>query len=230
MAEAFDPILKYLPRLLPEIKVSPLPEVIFLSTIKALVVPAASLSLSQWGTIGALILLTNVSPTLRKATLNLYGYLSLIVGAEITLINAYVLVGILAYLHLGSLIPSPKGCSWISPSTTLQPLTVTALNILNNLVPVYTESLVLFHLVKEKASHSNSKINLVSSLGAPVLLKFIRLANSVVYIQTNTEFVLTSFGIANDGGKLDAAILDMGRIWNVYISSSLHIVDNLSVL
>ena len=107
---------------------------------------------------------------------------------------------------------------------------MTVLNILNNLVPVYTESLVLFHLVKEKASHSNSKINLVSSLGAPVLLKFIRLANSVVYIQANTEFVLTSFGIANDGGKLDAAILDMGRIWNVYISSSLHIVDNLSVL
>ena len=109
MAEAFDPILKYLPRLLPEIKVSPLPEVIFLSTIKALVVPAASLSLSQWGTIGALILLTNVSPTLRNATLKLYGYLSLIIGAEITLINAYVLVGIVAYLHVGLVNSFSKG-------------------------------------------------------------------------------------------------------------------------
>lgn len=93
MPASIDSILKYLPRLLPEIKVYPLPEVIFLSTIKALVIPAANLSLSQWGTVGSLILLTNISPTLRKATAKLYGYLSLIVGAEIALINAYVLVG-----------------------------------------------------------------------------------------------------------------------------------------
>jgi len=85
--------LQHLLRLLPEIKVNPLPEDIFLATIKPLVVPAASLSLPQWATLGLLILLTNTSPTLRKATLKLYGYLSLIIGAEIAMINAYVLVG-----------------------------------------------------------------------------------------------------------------------------------------
>ena len=93
MAASVDSILNYLPRLLPEIKVYPLPEVIFLSTIKALVSPAANLSLSQLGTVGLLILLTNISPALRKATVKFYGYLSLIIGAEIALINAYVLVG-----------------------------------------------------------------------------------------------------------------------------------------
>jgi hypothetical protein len=94
MAASVDSILKYLPRLLPEIKVNPLPEVVFLFTIKALVVPASGLSLAQWATIGSIILLTNISPTLRKATVKLYGYLSLIIGAEIALINAYVLVGV----------------------------------------------------------------------------------------------------------------------------------------
>ena len=89
-----DSLLKYLPRLLPEIRVPPIPEIVFLSTIKALVVPAASLSLSQWGTLGLLILLTNTLPAPRKATAKLYGYLSLIIGAEIAMINAYVLVGI----------------------------------------------------------------------------------------------------------------------------------------
>jgi len=96
MATSIEFILKYLPRLLPEIKVSPLPEDIFLSTVKALVVPAASLSLSQWGILGALILLTNTSPALRKATVKLYSYISLIIGIEIALINAYVLVGTLS--------------------------------------------------------------------------------------------------------------------------------------
>ena len=100
MATSIESILKYLPKLLPkllpEIKVSPLPEDIFLSTVKALVVPAASLSLSQWGILGALILLTNTSPALRKATVKLYGYMSLIIGIEIALINAYVLVGTLS--------------------------------------------------------------------------------------------------------------------------------------
>jgi hypothetical protein len=230
MAASVDSILKYLPRLLPEIKVYPLPEDIFLSTIKALVVPAASLSLSQWGIVGSLILLTNISPTLRKATAKLYGYLSLIIGAEIALINAYVLVSILSFLHLGSLTPSPKVCSWISPSTTLQPLTVAILNVLNSLVPVYTDSLVLFYLVMEKASHSDSKINLVSSMGTPILLKFMRLAHAVMYIHTSTEFILTSFAIAKDGANPNTSIVDMARMWNVYISSSLQLVDNLSVL
>jgi hypothetical protein len=85
-------VLQLLSGFLPEIKISPLPEHIFLSTIKALLVPAMNLSLSQWGAIGALILLTNSSHTLRKATVQLYGYLSLIIGAEIAFINSYVLV------------------------------------------------------------------------------------------------------------------------------------------
>lgn len=90
-----DSPLNYLPKLLPEIKVPALPETLFLSTIKTIVVPAASLSLSQWGTFGLLILLTNTSPALRRATAKLYGYLSLIIGAEIAMINAYVLVSTL---------------------------------------------------------------------------------------------------------------------------------------
>jgi hypothetical protein len=88
-------ILQHLPRLLPEIEVYPLPEVIFLSTINALVVPIASLSSFQWYTIGSLVLLTNSSSELRKVTAMLYGYLSFIIGAEIALINVYVLVRIL---------------------------------------------------------------------------------------------------------------------------------------
>ena len=99
----------YVPRLLPEIKVSPVPEVIFLSTIKALVVPAANLSPSQWGTVGLFILLTNISPTLRKATVKLYGYLTFVIATEIALINAYVLVSLFSHPHLSSLISSAKG-------------------------------------------------------------------------------------------------------------------------
>ena len=85
-------VLQYLRGLLPEIKISPLPERIFLSTIKALLVPAMNLSLTQCCAIGALILMTNSSSTLRKATVQLYGYLSLVIGAEIAFINSYVLV------------------------------------------------------------------------------------------------------------------------------------------
>lgn len=209
MAASIDSISKYLLNLLPEIKVSPVPEVIFLSTIKALVVPVANSSPSQWGTIGLLILLTNLSPTLRKATVKLYGYLSFVIATEIALINAYVLV-----------------CSWISPSTTLQPVTVVILNVLNSLVPVYTDSLVLYLLVKEKASHSDSKINLVSSMGTPILFKFMRLANAVMYIHASAEFILTSFVVAKGDVNPGTSITDMARMWDVYISTSLQLVDN----
>ena len=229
MAASNDTISKYLSRLLPKFKVSPVPEVIFLPTIRALVVPAANLSLFQWGIVGSLILLTNVSPTLRKATVKLYGYLSFVIATEIALINAYVLVSLFHYLRLCSLISSAKVCSWISPSTTLQPLTVVILNVLHSIVPVYTDSLVLYLLVKEKLSHSDSKIELVSSMGTPILLKVVRLANAVMYIHTSAEFILTSFTVTKGGVNPDTTIMDIARTRDVHISTSLQLVDNLSV-
>jgi len=103
MAALIDSISN-LPRLLPEIEVSPVPEVIFLSTVRVLVVPAANSSLSQWCAVGSLILLTNISPTLRKATVKLYGLLSFVFATEVALINAYVLVSLFSYLQLCSLL------------------------------------------------------------------------------------------------------------------------------
>ena len=103
------------------------------------------------------------------------------------------------------------------------------LNVLNSLVPVYTDSLVLYLLVKERVSHSDSKIWLVSSMGIPILLKFMRLAKAVMYIHTSAEFILTSFVVAKGGVNADTSIMDMERMWNVYISTSLQLVDNLSV-
>jgi hypothetical protein len=224
-------ILQYLPRLLPELQVSPLPEVIFLSTIKVLVVSATSLSLSQWCTVTPLILLTNTSPELRKVTLKLYRYLSFIIGAEIALINAYVLVRLtLLALHPHSLTLSEKVCSWISPETTLHPLTVAILNVLNSVIPVFTDSVILLHLMKERAFQSDSKVTLVTTIGAPILLKFARLASAIMYIQASAEFIIASFTTANDriGIAADFAAMEMTRTQNVYISSSLQVVDNLS--
>jgi len=205
-----DLILKYFPKLLPEIKISPLPEIIFLSTIKALVVPAASLSRSQWETVGILLFLTNASPALRKATVKLYGYLSLIIGAEIALINVYVLI-----------------CSWISPSSTLQPLTVVILNVLNSIVPLFTDSLTLFHLLKEKASHSDSRVSLASTLSAAVLLKCVRLAGAVMYMHSSAEFIISSFTLVENNVTPNMTIMDTARVWNTYISSGLQLVDNV---
>jgi hypothetical protein len=106
---------------------------------------------------------------------------------------------------------------------------VVILNVLNSLVPIYTDSLVLYLLVKEKASHSDSKIKLVSSMGTPILLKFIRFANAVMHIHRSAEFILTSFVVSNGGVNPDAAFIDTARMRIVYIPSSLQLVDNLSV-
>jgi hypothetical protein len=106
---------------------------------------------------------------------------------------------------------------------------VVILNVLNSLVPVYTDSLVLYLLVKEKATDSDSKIKLVLEMGSPILLKFMRLANAVMYIHASAEFILTSFVDAKGAVNPDTSIMDMARMWSVYISTSLQLVDNLSV-
>ncbi|KAF8267116.1 hypothetical protein EI94DRAFT_1830260 [Lactarius quietus] len=202
-------VLQQVSRFLPEIKISPVPEQIFLSTIKALLIPVMSLSLSQCGAIGALILLTNSSATLRKATVQLYGYLSLIIGAEIAFINAYVLA-----------------CTWISPSTTLQPLTIVTLNLLNSIIPVFTDSVILFHLVKEKASQSNSRTELIATMGTPVLLKIARIVSAVLFIRTSADFIYASFSTTKHGIAPDFADVEAARTRSVYLSSSLQLFDN----
>ncbi|KAI9438770.1 hypothetical protein H4582DRAFT_2057387 [Lactarius indigo] len=203
-------VLQYLPRFLPEIKINPLPEHIFLSTIKVLLVPAMELSPSQWGAVGALILLTNFSPTLRKATVQLYGYISLIIGLEIAFINSYVLL-----------------CSWISPSTTLQPLTVVTLNLLNSIIPVFTDSVILFHLVKEKASQSNSRIELIRTMGTPVFLKFARLVSAVLFIRASADFIYDSLSTTKLGITPDFAAVEAARTRGVYMSSGFQLFDNV---
>jgi hypothetical protein len=102
------------------------------------------------------------------------------------------------------------------------------LNVLNSVIPVYTDSVILFHLVKEKASQSASRITLVTTMGAPILLKFARLASAIMYIHASVEFILASFTVANDSIAPDFAMVEIARIQNVYISSSLQLVDNLS--
>jgi hypothetical protein len=79
---------------------------------------------------------------------------------------------------------------------------VIILNVLNSLVPVYIDSLVLYLLEKEKASYSDSKIELLSLMGTSILLKFIRLAVAAMYIHISAEFILTSFVVAKGGANL----------------------------
>jgi len=122
----------------------------------------------------------NICPTLRKATVKLYGYLSFLIVTEIALISAYVLVGLLSYLRLCSFISSAKGLFTDLPFDNTAILIVVILNVLNSLVPTYTDSLVLYLLVKEKASHSDIKIELVFLMGTPIFLKFGRLANAMM--------------------------------------------------
>ena len=109
-------------------------------------------------------------------------------------------------------------------------MTVVALNALNSVVPVYTDSLVLIHLIKEKASQSNSKVKLVSTMGTPVLLKCARLASAVMSIHASTEFIITSLTVGNGGNASNNIdYVEMARNWSVYASTGLHLVDNLSV-
>ena len=107
-------------------------------------------------------------------------------------------------------------------------MTVVALNVLNSLVPVFTDSLTLIRIIKEKVSHSDSMVNLISTMGAPILLKFMRLVNAVTSVQEKTEFIIISLTAEKGDVTPNTNILETLHTWNVYMSSGLHLVDNLS--
>jgi len=193
---------------LPEIELSPIPELIFLSTVKGAISFVFNLSLLDLSLILIIILLVNVNPPVRQKTAVALSLLLLIFGLQISCINVYALL-----------------CSWLSPSTTLEPLTVVTLGILNGMMPILTDTILLTHIVIERLEHSKSRLRLAMTMAAPVFLKFGRLANAAIYTAVCAEFVLNS--IISGDGTLDMDALNAAaQARSMEISSVLHMVDN----
>jgi len=70
-------------------------------------------------------------------------------------------------------------------------------------------------------------VNLVSTMGTPILFKFMRLVNAVTSIQANLEFIVISLSAKKGGVTPNTNILETLHSWNVYMSSGLQLVDNL---
>jgi len=81
---------------LPEIELSPIPELIFLSTVKGAISFVFNLSLLDLSLILIIILLVNTNPPVRQKAAVVLSLLLLIFGLEISCINVYALVRRLA--------------------------------------------------------------------------------------------------------------------------------------
>ena len=119
-----------------------------------------------------------------------------------------------------------KLCSWLSPSTTLKPLTVVIMGLLNGVTPIITDSILLLHIVIDRLEHSRSPIRLAITMAPPVLLKFGRLANTAIYFVACAEFVLSSVNDKSRDGVPNFDILDVAQKRSMEIASTLQAVDN----
>jgi hypothetical protein len=77
---------------LPTIKISPVPELIFLSTIKGVLSFVINLSLLDMFLILIIIILVNANPSIRQKAAIALSFLILIFGLEISFVNTYTLV------------------------------------------------------------------------------------------------------------------------------------------
>ena len=77
---------------LPTIEISPVPELIFLSTVKGILSFVINLSLLDTSLILVIILLVNANPSIRQKAAIALSFLLLIFGLEISFINVYTLV------------------------------------------------------------------------------------------------------------------------------------------
>ncbi|KAI0285667.1 hypothetical protein BC826DRAFT_972880 [Russula brevipes] len=200
------PKLPSLPSL-PTIEISPVPELIFLTTVKGLLSFVINLSLLDSSLILIIILLVNTNPPVRQNAAIALSLLLLVFGVEVSAINVYALL-----------------CSWLSPSTTLEPLTVVVLGILNGVTPIITDSILLTHIIIERIEHSKSRVRLVLTMATPVLLKFGRLANAAIYTVACAEFVLGS--VRAGDGVPDMDILDAAQARSMEIACAFQMVDN----
>ena len=84
--------------------------------------------------------------------------------------------------------------------------------------------------MKEKASQSNSRTELVATIGTPVFLKFARLVSAVLFIRISADFIYASFATTKHGTAPDFADVEAARTRGVYMSSGLELFDNVLVV
>ncbi|KAF8263778.1 hypothetical protein EI94DRAFT_1703742 [Lactarius quietus] len=180
---------------------------IFLGTVKGLLSFVINLSLLDLSLIFVIVLLVNANPSIRQKAAVSLGILFFLFGLEISLVNIYALL-----------------CSRLSPSTTLEPLTIVLMGIINGIMPILTDSILLMHIVIERMEHSKSPWRLAMTMAAPVFLKFGRLANAAVYISTCAEFVLSS--VRSGDGVPDMDTLGAAQARSMQIACTLQMIDN----
>ena len=85
--------------------------------------------------------------------------------------------------------------------------------------------------MKEKASQSNSRAELVATMGTPVFLKFARLVSAVLFIRASADFIYASLSTTTKRGIVapDFDIVEAARTQSVYMSSGLQLFDNVLV-
>lgn len=79
---------------LPAIEMSPVPELIFLGTVKGLLSFVINLSLLDLSLIFTIALLVNTNPSIRRKAAVSLSALFLLFGLEISLVNVYALVSL----------------------------------------------------------------------------------------------------------------------------------------
>ena len=84
-------ILPKLPSL-PTLEISPVPEQILLGTVKGLLSFVINLSLLDASLIIIIILLVHANPSTRQKGVVLLGFLLLVFGLEVSIVNVYALV------------------------------------------------------------------------------------------------------------------------------------------
>ncbi|KAI9438771.1 hypothetical protein H4582DRAFT_2076395 [Lactarius indigo] len=186
---------------------SPVPETIFLGTVKGLLSFAINLSLLDLSLIFTIVLLVNANPSIRQTAAVSLSVLFFLFGLEISLVNVYALL-----------------CSKLSPSTTLEPLTIVIMGILNGVMPILTDSILLMHIALERIEQSKSLWRFAMTMAAPVFLKFGRLGNAAIYIAACAEFVLSS--VTSGDGVPDMDILNAAQARSMQIACTLQMIDN----
>ncbi|KAI9509109.1 hypothetical protein F5148DRAFT_1283345 [Russula earlei] len=145
---------------------------------------------------------------MRRNAAVFLGFLLLVFGLEVSFVNIYALVR-----------------SWLSPSATLETLTVVILGILNGVVPIITDSVLLTHIVIESIEHSKSLLRLTLTMATPVFLKVGRLVNAATYIAACAEFVLSS--VTSGDGVPDMDALDAAQARSMGIACTLQMARAL---
>ncbi|KAI0317041.1 hypothetical protein OF83DRAFT_1172318 [Amylostereum chailletii] len=168
-------------------------EAALVAAVRTLFLFLKSLTALDLSLLAIIAILAVVSPITKNATLYILRVVLVALGSLFAAVNSYLLTA-----------------SWLPSVASPGPITIAAVEIINGIAPIVTDSVLLAHIIEDDVNHGTSLMTVAYKMALPVSLKIGRTGDAAMYIVERVKVVLAAIDVCVDTPLSPAASEKLG--------------------